>query len=300
MPIGEGLSSRKALLIVIIAEIVANFKGVSPFRARKVEGQLAPVCVDRMLSDADLTRIGNLLDEKLKTVERKIDEIEKKWSTEFNALSVKFERLDKMVEHLAERIEYQENQNRRENLVFLGLPSPSSHESWEDVRKTIVTVAERNGIDVQERDISRAHRLGSGRGGPAPVVAKFSTWYAKDKLLREGRKILKEKESIIVKEDWSAAVREKRKKLMDLQQAAFQDGCKTFFRVDRLHVGGHQFHVGVEGKVKCGQVDVLNVAEARLIWNNGGNNGASGEDARKRGLQSPDGTDHFAPRPRRF
>ena len=223
-----------------------------------------------VLTEDDINRIGKLFDDKL-------EELDQKWSAKFDELAERLERL-------SERLEYQENQNRRENLILIGIPS-KPNESWEDTRDIVVNVAKKSNINIENGDISRAHRLRSSGGKAPPIIVKFSTWYAKEKLLKEGKKVLKNMEGIIVKEDFSAAVRDKRKRLSGMQQAAYNDGKKTFFRLDRLHVGDLQFHVSMDDKIKCGSVEVLNVAEARMIW-------GKGEDIRKRNPVSPASSAH--------
>ena len=133
------------------------------------------------------------------------------------------------------KADYLENHSRRNNLVFEGI-AESEHEKWatseEKIRKII---SEKLKLDHKQMEIERAHRSGKPHGQgdkPRSIVVKFLR--NKDKLaVLEKAKLLKGT-NIFINEDYSEAVRLKRKELIPALKEARQRGDIAYLRYDKL------------------------------------------------------------------
>lgn len=88
---------------------------------------------------------------------------------------------------------YLENQSRRNNLRFEGV-GEDANETWEDTEEKIKNVlVEKLNLD-RAAEIDRTHRTGrpvrqDGTSKPRTVVCKFTSFKAKESILREARSI---------------------------------------------------------------------------------------------------------------
>lgn len=183
-----------------------------------------------------LARFEELLDKKLVPLTQKLSKIQDEICSMKEEHKAEIDDLRGRILFLEEKLDYQENQDRRMNLIFGGIPETDG-ETWLEVRKKIVSTLANHGVkDVQEDDLQRCHRLNS-KQRPRMIIAKFKDFHTKDQVLREGRTNFKNT-SFMVKEDFSQRVRTSRRALRPFQQAAFDARLKTFFRKDRLIVEG--------------------------------------------------------------
>ncbi len=147
-------------------------------------------------------------------------------------------------ERLARKVDYLENQSRRNNIIVTGIPE-QQNESWVDSKSCILGLAEQLGVRLELHDIERAHRTGRRRHGqPRMIVAKLASFRKREELLRAAREYLSRNSSVRVREDLSWAVRQTRKALIPFLQEAKASGRQASIRFDKLVVSGRSFVLG--------------------------------------------------------
>lgn len=176
------------------------------------------------------------------------------------------ERLEHENAELRERHDRMENQNRRDNLVFYGIPE-SDRETWEESEKKVRDhVTKHLDMDRAKSDvelpIERAHRVGKrSTGRERPVVVRFTRWKDKEEILQKARQKTREWRErssedvgsdgrIRVSEDFSTRVREIRRKLVNYMQTLRQNQPNTrmSLRFDKLFVDGRVFTYDIESE----------------------------------------------------
>ncbi|CAN8026503.1 unnamed protein product, partial [Ixodes persulcatus] len=114
---------------------------------------------------------------------------------------------------LGTRCEDSENRQRRSNLLFYGL-SDKEGETWAESEKLVLDICSAQlGLPLEPGIIERAHRI--GRFGPdkkRPVIVKFCSTKQKDLILGKAYKF--KGTAFAVSEDFSPAVREARRELL--------------------------------------------------------------------------------------
>ena len=141
------------------------------------------------------------LQKSLEFSQRDVMEIEQKLSlvtetvnkncTSFEEQTIEFMRVEN-------KVEYNENQSRRNNIKLIGLNESDEEVSWDDTEKIVLDCV-KNKLNLQvEVEIERAHRIGikrppgatredSSSYGPRPVVAKLRSWKQKEAILKTAR-----------------------------------------------------------------------------------------------------------------
>lgn len=156
--------------------------------------------------------------------------------------------LKKEVVDLKDRINYMENQARRDNLVFRGI-AEHVKETWDDCALKVVEIGKTIGVKVEASDIVRAHRIGSGKAKPRPIVAKFLSWQVKEEFLKK-KSSLKGSE-IMIMEDFSSKTIEDRRNLYEEANRIRKNGEFASVRFDKLVTNKGTFRWdSEEGKVK--------------------------------------------------
>lgn len=171
---------------------------------------------------------------KLKAVEEKCsgmaDEVEKV-SKEVEVVKVANVKIEGRLEAMDEKIDYLENQSRRNNLVFRGI-WPKIGETWEKCKEEVIELVNTKlGITIGKEDIERAHRT-QGKGEPKPIVAKFKSYSVKEQILKNTNK-LKDTNWFIM-EDFSAKVIKERKVLLERMKDLRQNGWFATVRYNKL------------------------------------------------------------------
>ena len=122
--------------------------------------------------------------------------------------------INRNFEALENKVEYLENQSRRNNIKIFGVPEEENEKTWDDT-EVIVKALIRNKLGIEEHiEIERAHRLArdlrDDRGDdethpqrnvrhvefasskrnsqPRPIVAKIKSWKVKDTIVKAARK----------------------------------------------------------------------------------------------------------------
>lgn len=192
---------------------------------------------DIMSEQIDMKRTIN---ERFATMENglkgKLDEIDSRIQTandDIDALSEKMDALQDENECLRKRvleqdskIDYIENQSRRQNLLFHNMPKQQENETWEDCERAVQDVI-RDVLGAGVRvAIDRAHRVGSA------IIVRFQNYKDKERILRLGYKF--KGTNIGVSEDFSRQVREKRKGLIPLMKSYHNDNKRATLVMDKL------------------------------------------------------------------
>lgn len=141
---------------------------------------------------------------------------------------------------LEARLDNLENRSRRTNLVFFGIPDDTVRESWEESETLVRRICKGN-LDIDVTSIQRAHRLGTFKERSCrPIIASFQNWKERDNIMRNAFKF--KNSAYSVSEDFSALVREKRRKLWDYSKEKRQDkNNKVYLTYDKLVINGDTY-----------------------------------------------------------
>ena len=137
--------------------------------------------------------------------------------------------------HLQKTV-YLENQSRRNNLRFEGLLEDTG-ETWETTEEKVKKVlADKLNIEPVP-EIERAHGTGrptrhDGTPKPRTVVCKFTSYKAKESILKAARRM--RPEGINIFEDLAEETMEKRRAQLPQLRQAKARGKIAFFSLDRL------------------------------------------------------------------
>lgn len=135
------------------------------------------------------------------------------------------------------KIDYLENQSRRNNVIIDGLIQENAYESWSDTEQMVREFLKNKlKIDPKSIEIERAHRTGSVKqntGKTRPIVVKFLRYKDKDLILAKARAHLKNT-LIYVNEDFSDLLRKKRADLIPAMKQARDEGKYAVINYDRL------------------------------------------------------------------
>ena len=182
------------------------------------------------------------IQEMFKTIQGQMNEnnaaiqrLESKLVKEMEEIRMENSELKQKILFLEEQNQSREDRDRRDNLVIFGIQR-KQRETWDLIEKEIIEFVKKFlGIDLNQRDIVRAHRVGQGHN--SPVIIKFSHFKTKEEILQ--KKHLLKKSSFAIFEDFSLATRQERKFLF--QEAARirseTDGqalCKVSYRTLRV------------------------------------------------------------------
>ena len=144
------------------------------------------------------------------------------------------------ITQMADKQEYIENQNRRNNIRLIGVPeSDTGVESWEESEE-IVKSKVKEALKIEDNlVIERAHRVGqrkqfiTRRDGtviaakPRPIVAKFQNWKQKEAVIKKARK-LKPQDVKFVEDFSQKTLLRRNQQIPDLIKAR-GDGKTAFF-----------------------------------------------------------------------
>ena len=143
--------------------------------------------------------------------------------------------LQKTLDEQSSKMEYLENQSRRNNIRVSGIPE-SADETWETVEEK-VKKAIREKLDM-EIDIERAHRVESKKkpegakksGQSRTIVCRLKNWKQKEAVVRKARK--EKPEGLFICEDLAVATLEKRASHVEKLKAAKKAGKTAYFILD--------------------------------------------------------------------
>ena len=205
----------------------------------------------RSLFDSMLINVNKRVDDLVRTVTELKSSLEftQKEMDSFKSLHTKLNTVENEIREVNDdvgfhrgKIEYLENQSRRNNVRFYGIPE-DEQETW-DVSEAKVkeTVKEILKVD-EEIKIERAHRTGrrtrklpTGETVPSPrtIICRLQNWKQRELILRAARQV--KPDGIYVNEDLAKETLEKRKELVPKMIQAKKAGKIAFFVLDKLVV----------------------------------------------------------------
>lgn len=182
----------------------------------------------------ELSREISGLRESLHYTQKEVDELSaknKQSSTKLSNLASDISMTRENINSALPRMVYLEGQSRRNNIVIDGIQE-SGYESWADseakVRKLLSEKLNITGIELE-----RVHRTGRSVGERArPIVAKFLRFKDKVRVMEKAKDL--KGTNVYINEDYSDAVRKKRKELIPAMKAARERGEIAFLRYDKL------------------------------------------------------------------
>ncbi|KAI8514789.1 hypothetical protein Bbelb_073800 [Branchiostoma belcheri] len=132
--------------------------------------------------------------------------------------------------------DYLENQSRRNNLLFDGV-ADNKQENWSQCEQKVRDILkDKLKLDPLKIEIERSHRNGKFQedGRPRPIVVKLLRYKDKEVIMQRAKNL--KGSNIFINEDFSDAVRQKRKELLPEMRAQRERGNIAFLRFDRLVV----------------------------------------------------------------
>lgn len=143
------------------------------------------------------------------------------------------------VSQMSKKICDLENRSRRNNIVVDGLKE-SAREDNATLERKIVKDVIRDTLGIEVRSLERIHRVGSKKDNrERPVILRFYDFTEKLTILRNAFKL--KDSSISISEDFSAEVRERRRKLWQSAKENRVNGEKVALVFDKLKVGNQLF-----------------------------------------------------------
>ena len=207
-----------------------------------------------------ITQIGNILDEKLKPLNQRLEKIENSLSYALDELGRINDLEDKsktqkkeisclqselatvkLENHaLKEQILKQETFSRRNNLRIVGI----SCQNDQSLEHTVMQVFEKAGVDVASRDIEHVHYTGRQRGKEnRPVLVRFTNYKDKERILKARDNM--NRLHISVHDDFPVEVIQRRRVLLPIfyksREAHRELNPKLV--VDRLMLGGQVYDI---------------------------------------------------------
>lgn len=149
---------------------------------------------------------------------------------------VKMDRLESVMSTIVKKSDSLENQSRRNNILIDGVPD-NKQESWSQCEKKVREILkDKLKLDPLKIEIERSHRNGKYQedGRPRPIVAKLLRYKDKEVIMQRAKYL--KRSNIFINEDFSDAVRQKRKELLPEMRAARERGNVAFLRFDQLVV----------------------------------------------------------------
>ena len=134
-------------------------------------------------------------------------------------------RLQDHNEKLEDKLDALENQSRRSNVLFDGIP-PSANETWEHCENKVLEIIRKKMMITKNIPIERAHRLGK------TIIVRFQSFKDRELVVSRAREL--KGSSVYVREDASDRVRQKQRGLIPLMKTMREDGKRAVIRHDKL------------------------------------------------------------------
>ena len=217
-----------------------------------------------------VSRLENAQTDNTAQLTSRLDTVDVKLSTRLNEIaddqtvlkhdvSALYEHLEQMksshehfqshIDKLEDKIDELENQSRRSNVLFDGVP-PSTDETWDDCENKVLDIIRRKMKIPQDVLIERAHRLGKA------IIVRFQSYKDRELVLSRAREL--KGSSIFVHGDVSDRVRQKQRGLMSLMKTMRSDGKRAVIRHDKLRSEEGTFTFDIN------QQEIVKVDDRRL------------------------------------
>ena len=145
-------------------------------------------------------------------LKQSIDEIKKltqtvtKLESQNKDLEMKLGRSEKKCAELEERIISMESASRRNNLKFFKIAKKDNNENCEQL---ILDACKLANVEINSDDIERAHRTGNRNQKDQPIIAKFHSYKARQKVI-VAKNVLRN-HGVLVVEDFPKEILQRRK-----------------------------------------------------------------------------------------
>lgn len=174
--------------------------------------------------------------------QREIDDLKsskKECEKELKDANVKIENLlvqldstNEKVKQLHDKVNYQEDYSRRNNIRIYGIEEQGSSETWEQTAAAVTSLLEQK-MELPGMELERAHRVGERRDGkPRPIIARFSRYREREAVMRNVKKL--KGTNIYVNEDLCPESQSIKMSQMPLLKQARAQGKVAFFRHTKL------------------------------------------------------------------
>ena len=141
------------------------------------------------------------------------------------------ENLISRVHDLEERLNYQEDYSRRNNLRISGI-TETYRETWEQTATTVSALL-CDKMELPPMKLERAHRVGPiGQSTSRTIVARFESYGDREAVIRNARKL--KGTGIYINEDLCLASQEKVRNQLPLMKQARSEGKIAYFKHTRL------------------------------------------------------------------
>lgn len=127
------------------------------------------------------------------------------------------------------KINFLEDEKRRNNLIFFGVNETEQGGSIIEFVKTLIEKETK--VTIQPHEINKAHRLGVRGKESRPLLVSFTTIWKRNMILRNKNNL---SGGINIKEDFSKEVLEKRKELIPQLLQEREKGKIAYIKKDKL------------------------------------------------------------------
>lgn len=169
--------------------------------------------------------------------QKDVDELkitQAKQSDHGNSIQTDIIKICESLQVIVDKQEYLEGLSRRNNVVIDGIPETPG-ESWVESEEKVKEILKQKLQLQREIDIERAYRIGKpepDRERPRSIVVKFLHFKDKTAVMQRAKNLKGTR--IFINEDYTDAVRLKRKELMPKLKAAREKGEIAYLRHDKL------------------------------------------------------------------
>ncbi|KAL8580629.1 hypothetical protein ACOMHN_043445 [Nucella lapillus] len=144
------------------------------------------------------------MDKKIGNLQATMDEQMDAFRNKMTGMLKENHELKEKIDRLEDKMDDLEGRSRRNNLIFHGIPSPEGQtELWSDCEKAVRKVLREEMGVAEDVELERAHRLRGGGKSPRPIIACFSKFKDKERVLANRKMLREKKSSIFVNEDFT-------------------------------------------------------------------------------------------------
>ena len=172
------------------------------------------------------------LDEAMANMKQVSDE-KASYEKRIGSLNKENEELRKQIQSYESRLDYLDDQSRRNNLRIVGIPEEVG-ENWEKCQVKVSKIIKEE-VNISQANIERAHRVGKVTSQRCrDIIAKFAFYPERDAVFRARSKL--KGTNIFINEDFCPGTVEVRRNQMDAMKEARRNGKQAFFNYRTLVV----------------------------------------------------------------
>lgn len=145
---------------------------------------------------------------------------------------VEIDSLKSTMMELQQRVNYQEDYSRRNNLRISGIQEPSGGETWEQTSVSVSKLFEET-LQLPSINLERAHRVGTiTPSRPRTIVARFVNFGDREAVMRNARKL--KGTGVYINDDLCPASQQVKRDQLPLLKQARQEGKVAYFKYTKL------------------------------------------------------------------